>query len=50
MCSLCRQLVTPKTLGVLLKSENNYDDMIEILEHLRQYVPTATGTIDVTGD
>ena len=30
-----------------MKSENNYDDMIEILEHLHQYVPTATGTIDL---
>ena len=31
-----------------MKTENNYDDMIEILEHLHPwYVPTATGTIDL---
>ena len=29
-------------LGVLNKSEMKYDDMIEIMEHVHQYVPTNT--------
>lgn len=27
-------------LGVLLKSETNYEDIVSILEHLCRYVPT----------
>ena len=30
-----------------MKSENKYDDMIDILEHLHQYVPTTTGTVEL---
>ena len=35
-------------LGVLLKSENNYDDMIDIMDHLHKYVPSFHTTEDVT--
>ena len=34
-------------LGVLNKSEMKHDDMIAIMEHLHQYVPTETKTIKV---
>lgn len=29
-------------LGILLKSETNYEDMVGIMDHLHQYVPTVT--------
>ena len=32
-------------LGVLLKNENRTEDMIEILEHAQQYVPTLEGRL-----
>ena len=32
-------------LGVLLKNENKTEDMIEILEHAQQYVPTHEGRL-----
>ena len=28
-------------LGVILKNENKGDEMVDIMEHLHQYVPTA---------
>ena len=28
-------------LGVLLKSETNYEDMVGIMDHLHQYVPSV---------
>lgn len=34
-------------MGILLKSETNYEDMVSILEHLHQYVPTQTKEEDV---
>ena len=34
-------------LGVLNKSEMKYDDMIDIMDHLHQYVPTKTSTVEV---
>ena len=34
-------------LGVLNKSEMKYDDMIEIMEHVHQYVPTNTETVEI---
>ena len=33
---------------MLLKSENNYDDMIDIMDHLHKYVPSLHTTEDVT--
>ena len=35
-------------LGVMLKSENNYDDMIDIMDHLHKYVPSLHTSEDVT--
>lgn len=29
-------------LGILLKSETNYEDMVGIMDHLHRYVPTVT--------
>ena len=41
-------------LGVLKKNEMKYDDMIGIMEHLHNYVPTRTDTVNIdlpiTGD
>lgn len=41
-------------LGVLKKNEMKYDDMIGIMEHLHNYVPTKTETVNIdlpiTGD
>lgn len=34
-------------LGVILKNEQKHDEMIEILDHLHQYVPTVTTTKNV---
>ena len=34
-------------LGVLNKSEMKYDDMIDIMDHLHQYVPTQTSVVQV---
>ena len=34
-------------LGVLKKNEMKYDDMIEVMEHVHQYVPTNTDTVNV---
>ena len=31
-------------LGVLLKNENKYEDTIDIMSHLQQYVPVVTQT------
>ncbi len=31
-------------LGVILKNENRYEDMISIMEHMHQYVPSITST------
>ena len=38
-------------LGVILKNEQKNDEMIEILQHLHQYVPTVTitRTVDAPG-
>ena len=27
-------------LGVVLKSENKYEDMVHIMDHMHKYVPT----------
>ena len=29
-------------LGILLKTETKYEDMVGIMDHLHQYVPTVT--------
>ena len=29
-------------LGILLKTETKYEDMVSIMDHLHQYVPTVT--------
>ena len=34
-------------LGILPKCENKYDDMISIMEHTQQYVPTNTKNIEI---
>ena len=31
-----------------MKSENQYDDMIDIMEHLHKYVPSSHTSEDVT--
>ena len=38
-------------LGIILKNEQKHDDMVEILQHLHQYVPTitTTETVNVPG-
>ena len=33
-------------LGVILKSEQKLDDMVQIMEELQQYVPLVTTTYD----
>ena len=35
------EVVTQVPLGVVLKSEQKYEDMVDILSHLHQYVPTV---------
>ena len=34
-------------LGVLIKNENKYEDMISIMEHNHQYVPTTTTNMEI---
>ena len=34
-------------LGILPKCENKYEDMISIMEHAQQYVPTNTKDIEI---
>lgn len=34
-------------LGVLVKNENKYEDMISIMEHNHQYVPTTTTNLEI---
>ena len=34
-------------LGVLVKNENKYEDMISIMEHNSQYVPTTTTNLEI---
>ena len=29
-------------LGIILKNETKHDEMVEIMDHLHQYVPTVT--------
>ena len=38
-------------LRIILKSEQKHDEMVQILDHLHQYVPTVTTTrtVDVPG-
>ena len=38
-------------MGILLKSETNYEDMVSILDHLHKYVPTKTDqeSVEVPG-
>ena len=38
-------------LGIILKNEQKHDDMVEILQHLHQHVPTVntTKTVNVPG-
>ena len=38
-------------LGIFLKGEQKYEEMIEVLSHLNQYVPTVSteSAISVTG-
>ena len=33
-------MFTQVPLGILLKSESNYEDMVDIMESLHEYVPT----------
>ena len=55
MAKICNQnvklpafcFVIQVPLGVLLKSENNYN-MIDIMDHLHKYVPSLRTTEDVT--
>lgn len=35
-------------LGIILKSETKHDEMVDILEHLQQYVPSVTTTEKVS--
>ena len=41
MLSFLYKLLVQVPLGVLLKSETNYEDMTEILEHYHTYVPSV---------
>ena len=34
-------------MGILPKCENKYEDMISIMEHAQQYVPTNTKNIEI---
>ena len=34
-------------LGILLKSETNYDDMMDILDHYQNYVPSVSCEKDI---
>ena len=34
-------------MGILPKCENKYEDMISIMEHAQQYVPTSTENIEI---
>ena len=34
-------------MGILPKCENKYEDMISIMEHAQQYVPTNTKDIEI---
>ena len=35
-------------LGIYLKGEQKYEEMIEVLSHLHQYIPTVTTEDEVT--
>ena len=35
-------------LRIMLKSENNYEDMVDIMTELHQYVPTTTSVTSTT--
>lgn len=35
-------------LGIMLKSESNYEDMVDIMTELHQYVPTTTSVTSTT--
>ena len=40
-------------LGIMLKNENSHEDMVAIMDHAHQYVPTQTSEIihvDESGD
>ena len=37
-------------LGIELKSEQKYEELIHVLRHLQQYVPTKTTTTEVVHD
>ena len=37
-------------LGIELKSEQKYEELIHVLRHLQQYVPTKTNTTEVVHD
>lgn len=34
-------------LGILPKCENKYEDMISIMEHAQQYVPSSTKNVEI---
>lgn len=41
MCGYIHALITIQIpLGILPKNENKYDDMLDILDHVQQYVPS----------
>ena len=40
--------MTQVPLGTHLKGEQKYEEMIDVLSHLHQYVPTITSVNEVT--
>ena len=44
-----QDLMTPTQvpLGIILKNETKHEEMVEVMDHLHQYVPTSTTTVVV---
>lgn len=45
-------IATKVPLGIFLKGEQSYDEMVEVLDHMHQYIPTVStvGEVSVTAD
>lgn len=46
--AMCIYVYMQVPLGILLKSESSYEEMVDIMESLHEYVPTYTTTSRVT--